>query len=133
MGQITYSVEQQMRLRQNPFVKRCSAKSVAYTQEFKELALSQYKQGKTASEIFEEAGFDPETFDIDYVRYRLKNWRALVRHRGWPALRSRARGRPLGQEAKPLSDKEKIQELEMRVKLLEAERDFLVKLRAKQN
>lgn len=133
MGRITYSTEQQKRLRANKFIKSCGAKYVTYTPEFRELAVLQYRQGKTPFQIFDAAGFDPEVFDIDYVRYRVKNWRTLVHTHGWHALRSRGRGRPLRQASRTLSDKEKIQDLEMRVKFLEAERDFLVKLRAKQN
>lgn len=116
----------------NPYVKKCSHKTVTYTYEFKIKVLEQYRHGVSAKEIWRGAGFDLSVWRNDYARECIKRWRKIVKKNGMQGLAysqgMRATGRA---KTKVVTDADKIKYLELKVRYLKAENDFLAKLRAK--
>lgn len=129
-----FSSEEIGRLSKNPCVVRCTERSITYTYDFKKRALELQAQGVSFREIWRRAGFDLSTWKKDYAKDCLKGWRRIVRKSGFQGLtRSQgvgATGRP---RTKGVSDADRIKRLELQVKYLEAENDFLAKLRAKKS
>lgn len=127
-----FNEEQIKELSNNKNVLRCSAKSITYKQEFKLKALRQYfDEGMGPNQIFEEAGFPLSWLGKYRAKNSLKRWRDKYRKDGQEALMKENRGSP-GRRKKRVchqDDKEKIEYLETKIAYLEAENDFLAKLR----
>uniref|UniRef100_UPI00047C06C6 HTH domain-containing protein n=1 Tax=Peribacillus kribbensis TaxID=356658 RepID=UPI00047C06C6 len=62
-------------LEKNPNVLSASDRSISYSPEFKMKAVSEYKSGKTPSQIFIEQGFDLEMIGKEQPKRCLKRWR----------------------------------------------------------
>jgi hypothetical protein len=124
-----FSKEEIYRLRQNPCVFSCTENSVSYTYEFKKRSLELHKEGVTAREIWKRSGFEVDKWKSDYFRYTLKDWKRIVKKHGIEGLL-----KPGGiqyDRGPSNTPKDKIKRLELQVKYLKAENDFLAKLRAK--
>jgi len=116
-------------LRQNPNVFSCTNKSVNYTYEFKKRALELHREGVYAREIWRRAGFDLGKWRDSYPRDTLRDWKKIVKKRGIEGL---LKVGGIQFDRGPINtDKDKIKRLELQVKYLAAENDFLAKLRAK--
>lgn len=124
--------EEITRLSKNPCVLKCTENSVTYTYEFKKRALELHAQGVSSKEIWRRAGFDISRWNKNYCKDIIKDWKTIVRMKGIEGLSrirgSQATGRP---KTKGVTDADKIKRLELQVRYLEAENDFLAKLRAK--
>jgi transposase len=109
-----------------------TAKSITYAPEFKIAAVKSYEEGYTPMEIFRKAGFDVDVIGHKKPKHCLKYWRNTFTTHGEEGLLEERRGkgssgrRPIGE----LSSEEKLKRAEARIKLLEAENDFLKKLDA---
>jgi len=127
-----FSSEEISKLSKNSSVLKCGWKSITYTYEFKKLALEQYAQGISSKEIWRRAGFDISRWKKDYTKDCLKSWRRIARRAGFEGLTSAqgtgATGRP---KSKGVTDADKIKRMELQIKYLKAENDFLAGLRAK--
>jgi len=125
-----YTREEINTLSSNQHVVRCSEKSITYSTAFKELAVRQYNEkGLTSREIFERAGFDVKIIGSDSPNECVRRWRRVVDKKGVSGLvesRGRSGGRP---KTRVMTDKERIQYLEAKVAYMDAENDFLAKLR----
>ena len=133
MSKTRYTEKQVRDLSDNIYVARCSAKSITYSQEFKQLAIKQYEIGLVAVEIFRDANFDLELVGRNKANGCLKRWRKKYQIRGSAGLNSDERGRshrggrPI---TRGLTDVDRIKRLEIENAYLKAENDFLAKLRA---
>ena len=129
MKRTTFSNEEVAQLRQNPCVFSCTNNSINYTYEFKKRALELHASGVTAREVWKRSDFDTSKRRKDYCRGTLSDWKKIVRKRGIDGLL-----KPGGiqyDRGPNKTDKDKLKRLELQVKYLEAENDFLAKLRAK--
>ena len=127
-----FSSEEISRLSGNPYVKKCSEKTVTYTYEFKIRVLEQYRNGVSAKEIWRRAGFDLGVWRNDYARECIKRWRKIVKKNGMQGLAySQGMKATDRTKTKTVTDADKIKYLELKVRYLKAENDFLAKLRAK--
>lgn len=137
MDKSKFSEEQIQALRSNCNVDKCSDKAITYSKEFKIKATKQYnEEGKTASQIFREAGFDLGMIGRHTPKGCLKCWRRALKTKGIDGLlveqRGRSGGSRKGRPRKLLEDdRERIKRLEAENAYLKAENDFLAKLRAK--
>ncbi|PIT92199.1 MAG: hypothetical protein COU08_03905 [Candidatus Harrisonbacteria bacterium CG10_big_fil_rev_8_21_14_0_10_42_17] len=125
----TFSIEEIAELKKNPCVFDCTAKSVYYTLEFKQRALELYAQGVEIKEIWRRSGFDISKWKNEYFRGTLRDWRQAVEKHGGNGLTHRG-GTP-HDRGPAHTEKDRIKRLELQVKYLEAENDFLAQLRAK--
>ena len=114
-----FTEKQLKKLRNNENVLEIVNERIYYADEFKEKALQEYKQGKTARQIFEEAGFNlSEISDVpDYASRILSKWRKKKDNIHYP-------------KKKIKESKTKYQKMAARLEYLEAENDFLKKLQA---
>lgn len=122
---------QKDKLTVNPNVVKCGKSSITYTKEFKIFAVKKYlEEGYPPSRIFLEAGF---TFDVmakGNPKTCLKRWKKLYNKSGIKLLEAERRGKIKKKKPhKPQTIEEKIKYLETKVAYLEAENDFLAKLR----
>mgnify|MGYP000939219917 CR=1 FL=1 len=119
--------EQIKKLSENKNVKRCGQSSIIYTKAFKEYALKQYEKGMTAVGIFQAAGFNLSIIGSRAPNRIMNQWRN--------ALNVKKEKKPIvtentGKEKRNRHKKE-LNDLRAKVAYLEAENDFLAKLRAK--
>ena len=126
-----FSSEELAKLRQHPCVFNCSERLINYTYEFKKRTLELYAEGVTAKEIWRRAGFDTSKWKKHYFRLTIRDWKRIVTKGGLEGLT-----RPSGVQAdsglnKRSIESERIKRLELQIKYLKAENDFLAKLRAK--
>ncbi|MCU0679987.1 MAG: hypothetical protein MUF50_01620 [Planctomycetes bacterium] len=125
-----FNEEQIVELRKNKNVLRCSAKSITYSQAFKLRAIKQYfEEGMAPNQIFEEAGFKLDWMGEYRTRTSLKRWRDKYKLYGQTSLTKENRGGPGRRKKAAKDDKSKIEYLETKIAYLEAENDFLAKLR----
>lgn len=126
-----FSNENLAKLRQNPCVFNCTERSINYTYEFKKHALELHAEGVGAKEIWRRASFDTSKWKKHYFRLTIRDWKRIVMKGGSEGLT-----KPSGVQADAglngrSTESERIKRLELQVKYLEAENDFLAKLRAK--
>jgi len=131
MSTYRFTQEEINKLRENPYVLKCSKKSITYTYGFKVRAVEQYFQGVSPKEIWRSAGLDIQKYD--YQRKCLLRWRKIVERKGRGGL-VESRGRPNERTTtNELTDQARIKRFELQVAYLKAENDFLAKLRAKKS
>lgn len=117
-----FTQEERRLLEANSSVLKVVNSNIIYTEEFKQLAIMRHKDGISARLIFIEAGIDLSIFPDNYARYAIKRWKSQSNLQA--SQRKRGGGRPKKSSNMTQS------ELEARVAYLEAENDFLKKLRA---
>ncbi|MDE1868050.1 MAG: hypothetical protein KGI08_10135 [Thaumarchaeota archaeon] len=124
-----FSSEEVAKLRQNPNVFSCTENSVNYTYEFKKRALELHKEGVYAREIWKRAGFDLSKWRHDYFRGTLSDWKEIVKKHGIEGL---LKVGGIQYDRGPTKiDKDTLKRQELQIKYLQAENDFLARLRAK--
>jgi hypothetical protein len=127
MGLYYFTDEQVIELSKNPNVKHVSNKSITYQESFKECFIEAYEKGKTAREIFIEAGFNVEVLGSDRVKSSGKRWRTQSKRlEGVKDTRKGGSGRP---QTRELTKDEIIERQKAQIEYLKQERDFLLELK----
>lgn len=123
-----FSREQIAKFLQHTCVFACTEGTIHYTFEFKKRALELYVKGIRPDDIWKQAGFDVNVWKKNYCGYTIKDWRRIVMKGGIESLAKRG-----GMQSDPGSkdSADKMRRLELQVKYLEAENNFLAQLRAK--
>lgn len=124
-----FSEGQIEKLRLNPCVFNCTANSVNYTFEFKKRALELSDGGISAKDIWLRSNFEISWWRNDYFRETIRDWKKIVAQKGIEGL-IRSGGIQFD-KGPSLNSSDKVKRLELQVKYLKAENDFLAKLRAK--
>ena len=135
MKQVKYNPEQIAQILKNEHIIKCSSKAITYSKAFKVLAIKQYNNGLTASQIFKSVGLEPWLVGEYVPRNCLVHWRKKFKEKGEVGLEIDERGSATGSKkgrptTKGLTDAARIERLEIEVAYLKAKNDFLVKLRA---
>jgi transposase-like protein len=125
----TFTNEEITKLKQNPCVFSCTEKSINYTYEFKRRALELHAEGVTAREIWRRSGFDLSKWKKEYFRGTLNDWKNIVKKHGIEGL-LKVGGIQYDRGPNKI-DVDEMKRLKLQVRYLEAENDFLAKLRAK--
>ncbi|MBU5468668.1 hypothetical protein KQI49_17805 [Virgibacillus sp. MSJ-26] len=79
MGVNYFSDEQVHELQCHPYVDKVSYKAITYSEDFKVHFMMEYASGKLPTQIFQEAGFDEETWmniQNDYIN-KVKNGKLI--------------------------------------------------------
>lgn len=116
-------------LSKNKNILKISSKSIVYAVKFKEKFIEEYSKGKLPRRIFQENGFDIEILGIKRVEQSAQRWKRAYNKDGLLGLkdsREHSSGRPKNRE---LTDAEKMEKLEAKIRLLEIENEFLKKLK----
>ncbi|WP_295130491.1 HTH domain-containing protein [uncultured Catenibacterium sp.] len=127
MGVNYFSDEQVKELEKNPYVKKVSAKSITYSEEFKELFWIDLQNGMMPGNIFRKYGFDPRMLGplrTNNFTYRVR--KEAAREEGFKDTRSTNSGRP---STKDLTIEEQLERLKQKNKILQQEIDFLKRVR----
>jgi transposase len=125
MGNNYFTEEQQNELRNNPYVKKVSEKSITYTKEFKEKFKEEYRAGKLPSQILSDMGFDQHMIGKGRKTSLVTRMKVYeLRPEGFEDTRKNNSGRPA---IKQLTDAEKIKRLEHKIAYLNQENEFLKK------
>ena len=124
-----FSSDEVAALKRNPCVFSCTERSINYTYEFKKRALELYAEGVGAKEIWRRAGFDVTRWKKHYFRLTIRDWRRVVARNGLEGL-TRLGGIQFDRGPR-IDARDTLGRLEMQVRYLKAENDFLAKLRAK--
>jgi transposase-like protein len=128
----TFSSEELVNLRKHPCVFSCTEKLINYTYEFKRRALEEYERGVQPKDIWKQAGFDTGKWKQHYFRLTIRDWKRIVRRGDLASLNNQGGIQHDDGMTKSLkAEKDKIKRLELQVRYLQAENDFLAKLRAK--
>ena len=118
-------------LLKNKNVTKCNSKSIAFSKDFKISAVKKYyDDGYSPKMIFEEAGIGIDIIGKPSVKDCLLRWRKTFKGRGEEGLLRQKK--PNSGRKPKLKFKNKDEEMEyLRTKIdyLEAENDFLAKLR----
>lgn len=131
MSNIILTNEQIDRLLKNPNVKSCTPKYITYSPAFKIKAVEEYISGKSTYQIFIDAGISVEMVNRRKMKDSVRRWKKISDTEGLSSLKKTRKWRCGRKKKATLTDKEKIKRLELENELLKAEKDFLVKLRAK--
>ena len=127
-----FNPKQIRELLNNNNVVRCSSKSITFSGDFKLRAVKKYyEDGCSPNMIFEEAGFDLRVMGRDKPKQCLKRWREIYNRKGEKELMKENRGGDGGRKSKIKfkNDKEEIKYLKAKIAYIDAENDFLAKLR----
>lgn len=126
MSKILFTDVQVKKLSKNKWIKNITNKGITYTDEFKYKLVKECENYKKfPQDIFRECGLDPEIVGIVRIQNSAYRWRKQLNSTGKITdTRKDASGRSLEHE---LSDKEKLERAEAKIKLLEAENELLKK------
>lgn len=128
-----FTDQEKQELLKNPNILKIGDCSITYNPDFRIQAVKAYKDGKSPMQVFIEAGFDLKLLGKKQPEYCLKRWRKIFNKSGINGLLSEARGTGKGggrPKTKPLSLEEEVKQLKAKNALLEAENEFLKKLKA---
>jgi transposase len=123
--------EQIKELGKNKNVKDCGPGKITYSPKFKLRAVKMYREeGLSPNQIFISAGFDIEMIGKNKPKQCLRDWIKKYNRGGEAGLLGGGKKKKAGRlNVENMSDKEKIEYLEAKVAYLDAENDFLAKLR----
>lgn len=134
MNENKFSEEQIKELLCNCNVKKCSKKAITYNKDFKIRAARQYiEEGKTANQIFRDAGFNIKTIRRHTPYGCLTRWKRIFKIKGEEGLKNDGRNKNSNGKSKTkgMTEAKRIEWLETEVAYLKAENSFLAKLRAR--
>lgn len=124
-----FSDKDRKSLESNPLIKTVGPNQVQFTAKFKIKALKLHDEGLRPSDIFLKLGVDPNLFVKEYPKKCLSRWKKIVELHGEEGLQKERRGKgATGRPKKAVLKDEKA--LRARIAILEAEVDFLKKIRA---
>lgn len=81
MSKINFTDENILELSKNIYIKNISNKSITYTNEFKIHFITEYNNGKTPKQIFNESGFDIDIIGTKRIEYASSRWRKASEER----------------------------------------------------
>lgn len=121
-----FTKEEKELLEGNPNIQKVLLNQVLYTKEFKEKAVKEYESGKSANQIFQDAGINTTILSkqYDYASKTISKWRNINR-----------KDINIHCSKKKTKEKKKsaYQKLLERNEYLEAENEFLKKLQMLNN
>ena len=123
MSKILFTDAQVKKLSKNKWIKNVTNKEITYTNEFKYKLVKECENYKKfPQEVFRECGIDPEIVGKGRIEASAHRWRKQLNYIGKITdTRTTNSGNTLKRE---LSDKEKLERAEARIKLLEAENEL---------
>ena len=130
MSKRIFSEEELSALRNNPNVASCTNRYINFSKEFKlKAVLSYYQEGQSAKSTFKQAGFDLNVIGNTTPKFRLMAWKKTYKTKGETGLKVESRGCNGGRRSKHQAND--VEYLQAKIAYLEAENDFLRKLKTK--
>lgn len=128
MSLVQFTEKEIGNLLKNPYVKRVSAKSITYTDEFKRLFIEEYLRGKVPRVIFLEAGFDIEVIGVKRYEQAAARWKRAYEKDGIVGLRDTRKENSGRSSDKPPTQDDIIERQAAKIKLLEEQLELIKKL-----
>jgi putative transposase len=128
MSKKLFNENERVFLANNPNVLRVSEKSITYADEFKRIFIDQYLLGRMPREIFEANGFDVEMLGIKRVEQCADRWKKAYDKDGIIGLADSRKETVLRPLMRELTPDEIIVKQEAKIKLLEAQLEYVKKL-----
>lgn len=128
MSKILFTNKEVSNLSKNKWIRNITNNAITYTDDFKIKVIKETgNYQKLARDIFKECGIEPEIVGMQRIYSCVKRWnKKYKKDADVKDSRKGLSGRPLNRE---LSESEKLQRAEARIKLLEAENELLKKKR----
>jgi transposase len=117
-------------LLQNQNILKIRDSKITYKSEFKLKAIKEYNKGKFPMQIFVDAGINIGILGSENPGRCLDRWRRTFKKHGEIGLLDEQRGKTGRPRIKELSTDEQLKKAKERIAYLEAENDFLKKLKA---
>lgn len=76
MAKRNFTAKELEQLNKNPYVVYAEENRIVYSNKFKALFVREYQLGKTPSQIFSEAGFDPSVLGAKRIERAAARWRS---------------------------------------------------------
>lgn len=126
MSKVLFTDAQVEKLNKNKWIKNITNKGITYTDEFKYKLVKECENYKKfPQDVFRECGINPDIVGERRISNSAYRWRKQLSSTGKITdTRTTNSGNTLKRE---LSDKEKLERAEARIKLLEAENELLKK------
>lgn len=124
-----FSDKDRRSLESNPMVQSVGPNQVQFTAKFKLKAIQLHAEGLRPSTIFLKLGVDPNLFLENYPKKCIARWKKIVEAHGEKGFEQERRGKSATGRPKKAELKDE-KALLARIAYLEAENDFLKKLRA---
>lgn len=126
MTKVLFTDAQVKKLSRNKWIKNITNTTITYTNEFKYKLVKECENYKKfPQDVFRECGIDPEIIGVKRYEQAAYRWRKQLNSNGEISdTRTTKSGNTLKRE---LSDKEKLERAEAKIKLLEAENELLKK------
>ena len=126
MSKILFTDAQVKKLSKNKWIKNITNKGITYTDEFKYKLVKECKNYKKfPQDVFRECNIDPEIVGERRIATAAHRWRKQINSTGEISdTRTTKSGNTIKRE---LTDKEKLERAEAKIKLLEAENELLKK------
>lgn len=126
MSKILFTDTQIKKLRKNRWIKNISNKAITYTDEFKMKLVKETENFKKfPQDVFRDCGIDPKIIGISRIQGLAYNCRKKYKETG--EIIDTRKGNSGVKLKRVLSDKEKLERAEAKIKLLEAENELLKK------
>ncbi len=114
----------------NKYVSKVTDTNIAYTSEFKVLAVKGYRSGKSPQQIFKDSGFNLTFFDKEYAKKTIYRWSKVLDEEGVKGFKVEKRGKSSTGRPKRKYDPTDLDSVLKRLAYLEVENDLLKKLHA---
>jgi len=126
MSKFVLTDKQVKKLSENKWIKKVSNKAITYTDEFKYKLVNETRDfKKIPRDIFIECKISPEWIGMKRIESCAKRWRKKIKTTG--SLEDTRKGNSGRKLNRTLSDAEKLERAEARIKFLEAENELLKK------
>ena len=126
-----YTDQEKEILLKNQNILKVGDSNVTYSSEFKLKAIKEYNNGKMPMSIFIDAGINIDILGRKNAQRSLERWLKIVKIQSESGLIEDQRGKNVGRpRIKELSKEDQLKKYEVRIAYLEAENDFLKKLKA---
>ena len=126
MSKIKFTNVQVKKLSKNKWIKNITNKGITYTNEFKYKLVKECENYKKfPQDVFRECGINPDIVGINRIQCSAYRWRKQINSIG--EIRDTRTTKSGNTLKRDLSDKEKLERAEAKIKLLEAENELLKK------
>ena len=126
MSKILFTDKQVKKFSKNKWIKNISNKAITYTDEFKiKLVKETENLKKFPQDVFKECGINPEIIGISRIQGLA--YRFSKKYKKTGIIEDTRKGNSGAKLKRTLSDKEKLERAEAKIKLLEAENELLKK------
>lgn len=115
----------------NENVSKCSPSKITYNKKFKVIAVKQYlEKGYSPNEIFKKANFTLDVIGENRPMHCIRKWKEIYNKKGEEELMQDHRCPPVRNKKIVFKNKnEEIEYLKTKIEYMDAENDFLAKLR----